>query len=178
MRSSKPFLIAAGEVPDSAMRLGSIALTEVWGGELKEYSCIDSPNKVLNNLTNDDGLILLKGDVAKSLPEGGSWLEALGAWKQPIILLVIPLPSGEIPGVALAYSALCRELKVPLVGVIQLGGHFVQGRNFSDGVVCCGWLPANSSDMQTLKNLENNSNFMDTCVVVSNLRIRLNQILY
>ena len=100
MAFSRPFLVGAGCIPDHQMRSISKALAKAWGGNLIEFSCLEDPIKALDSLQDDQGLVQLLGDAAVQNSTRGSWLEALGAWRQPIILLVVPLMSGELPGVA------------------------------------------------------------------------------
>ena len=141
MASDRPFLVGAGHVTDDVMRAGSNALARLWGGQLIEHSCSADPTKVLGSLPEEGGLVQLHGDAAMHNSQGFSWMEALGAWRRPIILMVVPTPSGNMPGTASAYSALCKSLKVPLVGIIQLGGDWDSLNRRLDGLSWCGWLP-------------------------------------
>ena len=77
-------------------------------------------------------------------PDCGSWLEALGAFRQPIILKVISTPSGEVPGHAAAYTSLCKYLGVPLLGLIQIGGNWDDINRRLDGLPWLGYLSADS----------------------------------
>ena len=141
MAFSRPFLVGAGCIPDQQMRSISKALAKAWGGNLIEFSCLEDPNKALDSLQDDQGLVQLVGDAAVQNSTRGSWLEALGAWRQPMILLVVPLLSGELPGVAHAYTALCNALCVPLLGIVQVGGDWNSFQRKSDGLPWCGWIP-------------------------------------
>ena len=141
---NRPFLVGAGHFSNDQMRAGSTALVRAWGVDLIEYSCIDNPRKILNSLPQKHCLVQLLGDAAMFHPEGGSWLEALGAWRQPIILKVITTPSGDVPGSAAAYTALCELLGVPLLGLIQFGGSWNYLQRKLDGLPWLGWLPSNT----------------------------------
>ena len=136
-----PFFIGAGQAPDTKLNSGVIALSKFWGGELIELSCFEPPAQILNALPNKEGLAHLKGDAALAHSNGSSWLEALGAWRQPTVLMVMPLISGDIPGLAAAYVALCKELRVPLLGVLQVGGQWNRNQRINDGLPWCGWIP-------------------------------------
>ena len=91
----------------------------------------------------------LSGDAAMLHLEGGSWLEALGAWRQPTVLMVAPLLSGDIPGVAPAYVALCKNFEVPLIGIVQLGGDWDNNKRRADGLPWCGLVPDDPSEMMS-----------------------------
>ncbi len=153
------------------MKAGAIALAEVWGGNLKEVSSSESPDKVLNNLNNEKGLFVLNGDAAICLPGGGSWIESFGNWKYPIILVVSASTSGEIPGVGKAYVALCNQYSVPLVGIVQLGGAWLVNQKRLDNLPWCGWLPD-----KLIEHKKNDNYFMDSYIVRENLRNRLYEI--
>ncbi len=138
MNQLRPFLVGAGPLKEQRMHAASLALSRFWGGSPISYSCGDRPNEILKNVSHDQGLVELHGDSAILMVEGCSWLEALGFWKQPTILMVEPLPSGQIPGIASAYVALCKCLSVPLIGVVQLGGEWESWYRRVDGLPWCG----------------------------------------
>ncbi len=136
-----PFLISAGQILESRMDDGSQSLSEVWGVDLVKLSSSDSPYEKLSSLRNKKKLIRVSGDPAVLHSEGGSWLEAIGSWRHPTILMVEPTESGmEIPGAAAAYVALCKKLSVPLVGILQLGGIWFPEKRKLDGLPWCGKL--------------------------------------
>lgn len=83
-------------------------------------------------------------DPGLAVASGGSWAEALGAFRQPtaLVLGAAQLASGW-PAAA---TALLRQERVPLVGLIQLGGVWEpQGRR-DDGLPWLGWLPPADPD--------------------------------
>jgi len=170
MKCNQPFLVAAGQISDDEMEVGSIALSALWGGFLNQFTCYDSPNKVLNDLPDEDGLILLKGDAGQSYYEGPSWIEALGAWKKPVILFVSPTVSGNTSGIAFAYEALCKKLSIPLIGLVQIGGPWNIEKKKFDNLPWCGWLPSNQKEALSLKKVEKSDGFMETYIVVERLR--------
>jgi hypothetical protein len=85
-------------------------------------------------------LLPLGLDPAADLEWGGCWAERLGAWRQPVLLLV-PVRLVE-QGPARAYSALLQREAVPLLGLVQLGGPWRPERRRCDGLPWLGWLPA------------------------------------
>ncbi len=169
---NRAFLVGAGELSNHEMRAGSRALAMGWGGNLIEYTCAQNPINTLHSLPHEDCLVQLLGDAAIDHPHGGSWLEALGAWRQPVILKVISTSSGNVPGSAAAYTALCHSLKVPLIGLIQLGGNWNQTQRRLDGLPWLGFLSDNqvvltNSDSETKYADEN----LDELLFVLNQRL-------
>ncbi len=84
------------------------------------------------------GLLPLALDPGAWLGPAGSWAEALGAWRQPSLLLV---PAAALAGPAAAYSALLAAAGVPLLGLVQLGGPWDGAARRGDGLPWLGWLP-------------------------------------
>lgn len=164
-----PFLVGAGKLSDSEISPGSIALSAFWGGSLTKYSCTDSPNEILSCLPKVDSLFQLNGDAGMFYSKDGCWIECLGVWRIPVILMVLPSPDGEIPGLAAAYVSLCDRFSVPLIGIVQLGGKWHSKFRNIDGLPWCGWLP-NSAEINSIDNC---AYPMDTFVVVENIRRRL-----
>ncbi len=142
----RPFLVGAGNLPDNEIRSASNAISKAWGGDLSEASCLDDPRHVFQSLSKAKGLVRLLGDAAMQNSFGGSWIEALGAWRQPTILIVTPTSSGDLPGSAYAYTALCKSLCVPLIGIIQAGGNWKPTQRRLDGLPWCGWLKSEFSN--------------------------------
>jgi len=65
-------------------------------------------------------LIPLLEDPGEWIAPDGRWADALGAWRQPTLLL---LEAAAVDGGrAAAYTALLLECRVPLVGLVQWGG--------------------------------------------------------
>jgi hypothetical protein len=58
-------------------------------------------------------------DPGLALADGRPWAQALGAWRQPTLLLLEPAQLDT--GTAAATTALLREQGVPLLGLIQWG---------------------------------------------------------
>ncbi len=170
---NKPFLITSDNLSLPEIKQGSLALSNVWGGGIEEVSCEISPSEFLNNLTEGNGLILLKGDSAQNYSGKGSWLEALADWHRPVIILVSSLASGNTPGSAFAYSALCRQLSISLVGFLQVGGVWDVSRKAKDNLPWCGWLPSKPNEMIEITNNTNIDYLMDIEDVEFHLRRRL-----
>ena len=170
---NKPFLITSDNPPLSEIKQGSLALSNVWGGGIEEVSCEISPSKILNNLIEGKGLILLKGDSAQNYSGNGSWLEALADWHLPVIILVNSLASGNTPGSAFAYSALCRQLSISLVGFLQVGGVWDVSKKVKDNLPWCGWLPSKPGEIIEIINNANTDYLMDIEDVAFYLRRKL-----
>lgn len=170
---NKPFLITSDNLSASEIKQASIALSDVWGGEIEEISCEISPSEILNNLTEGNGLILLNGDSAQNHSGKGSWLEFLADWHLPVIILVNSLSSGNTPGSAFAYSALCRQLSIPLVGFLQVGGVWDVTKKVKDNLPWCGWLPSKPDEMIEIINNANTNYLMDMEDVKFNLHRKL-----
>jgi hypothetical protein len=102
----------------------SRALAELGGG--RSSRC---PPAWLAGLPLDPGL---------PLADGGSWAEALGAWRQPTALV---LDADQLAtGSPAAFTALLRQWKVPLLGLIQWGGPWDPDARRHDGLPWLGAL--------------------------------------
>ncbi len=122
------------EDPDAA--LGALAAGGSAGGPART-------GRWLGALPLDPGL---------PLAAGGSWAEALGAWRQPALLVV----RGEqiATGLPAAGTALLQRWQVPLVGLVQAGGDWSPGQRRRDGLPWLGWLPAEGdADPEALQEL-------------------------
>ncbi|MCP9929653.1 hypothetical protein KBY82_02520 [Cyanobium sp. AMD-g] len=84
-------------------------------------------------------LAALPLDPGLPLERGGSWAEALGAWRQPCLLVV----RGEQmdTGLPAAGAALLERWRVPLAGLVQVGGDWQPRLRRRDGLPWLGWLP-------------------------------------
>ncbi len=80
----------------------------------------------------------LAPDPGAFLGERGSWAEALGAWRQPCLLLIPAAAAATGP--AAAYCALLQGQGVPLLGLIQWGGPWLAVDRRRDGLPWLGWL--------------------------------------
>ena len=101
----------------------------------------DDPALVLAALAGQPPgwLLPLPIDPGQELNSGGCWAEALGAWRQPALLLIPPHAPAGAPR---AYSALLQSVGVPLLGLVQLGGAWDPEIRRRDGLPWLGWQPA------------------------------------
>jgi len=112
-------------------------------------SAADDPSVVLHGLSREPSgwLLPLSLDPGQDLAVPGCWAEALGAWRQPVLLLV---PSTESAaesksaaaptGAARAYHALLQAAGVPLLGLVQVQGTWQPEQRRCDGLPWLGWL--------------------------------------
>jgi len=81
----------------------------------------------------------LEADVGMPLAKGRCWAEALGAWRQPALLVI---PAAQLAsGLPSAATALLRQWQVPLVGLLQWGGTWQAEARRRDGLPWLGHLP-------------------------------------
>lgn len=99
-----------------------------------------SPDRQLQQLQASEAgwLASLPLDPGQTLPDGSSWAEALGAWCQPtlVILGAQQLSSGA----AASTTALLRQWRVPLLGLVQWGGAWKADLRRRDGLPWLGRL--------------------------------------
>ena len=139
-------LVGAGPLPELSMREGAQLLAQRLSAELVPLACGSEPHSGLQALAspqrerNRPTLLRLSGDAAMAQGSSGSWLDALAAWRCPVLLLAQPNAAGLIPGMAPASVALCHSLSIPLVGLAQLGGRWDLSARRMDGLPWCGLL--------------------------------------
>jgi len=81
-------------------------------------------------------LVVLELDPGVCLPRGGSWVEALGAWRQPSVLVI---GASQLPcGWPAAGTALLQHWQVPLLGLLQWGGAWDGAQRRADGLPWLG----------------------------------------
>jgi hypothetical protein len=93
-------------------------------------------------------LVPLPVDPGRTLADGSCWAEAVGAWRQPALLL-LPADQQE-SGLPAAMTALLRQEAVPLVGLVQWGLPWQEGLRRRDGLPWLGVLPAAGEDGEDL----------------------------
>ncbi|SBO42915.1 hypothetical protein [Cyanobium sp. NIES-981] len=84
-------------------------------------------------------LVPLPIDPGRTLDEGSCWAEALGAWRQPALLLLSA--DQQRSGLPAAMTALLRQAAVPLVGLVQWGLPWQAALRRRDGLPWLGALP-------------------------------------
>ncbi|MGB5136036.1 MAG: hypothetical protein WBN89_12765, partial [Prochlorococcaceae cyanobacterium] len=89
-------------------------------------------------------LVPLPRDPGHGLPAGGHWAEALGAWRQPVLVLFSPKQLNT--GLPSATQALLDRWQVPCAGLLQWGGSWQSDQRRLDGLPWLGWLPTQGSD--------------------------------
>ncbi len=112
------------------------------GVALRELAVAADPDAGLAALSAEatgPWLAALPLDPGLPLERGGSWAEALGAWRQPCLLVV----RGEQldTGLPAAGAALLERWRVPLAGLVQVGGDWQPAMRRRDGLPWLGWLP-------------------------------------
>tara|TARA_Y100001968_G_C19253183_1_gene665494 strand:+ start:246 stop:788 length:543 start_codon:yes stop_codon:yes gene_type:complete len=152
-----PFIVGTGCLPELEMHSAAIALSSCWGGKFLEYSVKEDPSEIFKFLPKDFGLVKILGDAGMRHPQGISWLEALGAWKKPTVLLTSALSNGQLTSAASAYYALCNSLSVPILGVIQLGGDWDPYQRKLDGLPWSGFI----SNKSLIEYESNDLHFID-----------------
>jgi hypothetical protein len=101
---------------------------------------LDAPAALADLSREAPGWLLPLGlDPGAELPQPGCWCEALGAWRQAVLLQIPAAAAGS--GVARAYAALLQAAGVPLVGLVQRGAPWDPDRRRVDGLPWLGWLP-------------------------------------
>lgn len=110
------------------------ALALPWAGVLDAAE----PSAALAHLPA--GLAGLPQDPGRSLETGGHWAELLGAWRQPVVVL---LTAEQVEwGQAAASTALLTQQAVPLLGLVQWGEPWSGERRRREGLPWLGWLAA------------------------------------
>jgi hypothetical protein len=119
-------LVAAGggELPAlAAERLAALLPggSAAWPLARPEGTAESDPEAVLGVLAARAGgwLAPLASDPGRWLETGLRWADALGAWRQPTLLVSAPEQAGG--GAAAAYTALLEQRGVPLLGLVQWG---------------------------------------------------------
>ena len=125
------------------------ALQGTWDERWQHLGPGDDPNCALQQLQPPAGepapgpvpaLVGLPLDPGLPLACGGHWAEALGAWRQPAVLVF----SAEQlqTGVPAAMTSLLKNWQVPLVGLVQWGEPWASAERRRDGLPWLGVLQA------------------------------------
>ena len=113
----------------------ALALGLPWGNPL----AIEQPPQSLASLAEQGpGLVPLPLDPGLVLHGFGHWAEALGAWRQPVLLL---LAAEQLQtGLPATMAALLDQWQVPLAGLVQAGGPWQPDLRRGDGLPWLGTL--------------------------------------
>lgn len=85
------------------------------------------------------GLVPLPRDPGLPLADGRHWAAALGAWRQPVLLL---LAAEQLDtGLPAALTALVQQWQVPCLGLVQWGGSWRPEQRRLEGLPWLGALP-------------------------------------
>ncbi len=115
----------------SPLRDPNAALTALWAAGDGE-AAVAAPRQA----GGPGGLVALEMDPGLALPAGGSWAEALGAWRQPCVLVIGADQLGC--GWPAAGTALLQRWGVPLLGLLQWGGAWDGAARRGDGLPWLG----------------------------------------
>ena len=125
------------------------ALQWTWDDRWQHLGPGDDPNSALQQLQPSNGepapgprpaLLGLPLDPGLPLACGGHWAEALGAWRQPAVL-VFSAEQLE-SGLPAAMTSLLKNWQVPLVGLVQWGEPWASAERRRDGLPWLGALQA------------------------------------
>lgn len=118
----------------------AVRLAEAGPMSLRKVIDPEDPDAALTALAAcGDWLAALPLDPGLPLGRGGSWAETLGAWRQSCLLVVSEAQMAT--GLPAAGAALLERWRVPLVGLIQVGGEWRPLERRRDGLAWLGWLP-------------------------------------
>jgi len=123
--------LLTGAAPDLAQLLGL---------QLAQLAPPEQPQHALAALASGGGwLAPLPLDPGLALADGSHWAEALGAWRQPTLLLIDAAQLDT--GLAAAATALLERWRVPLVGLILWApaAAWQEQARRRDGLPWLGW---------------------------------------
>ncbi|MFM7550888.1 MAG: hypothetical protein ACKO8I_18905 [Cyanobacteriota bacterium] len=151
-------LVAAGSAAEVTARLALAAppLARSLGLPLlPALAPLQQPDRALALLAaagSAGGLVWLGVDPGLALGDGCPWAQALGAWRQPTLLLldVAQLDTGA----AAATTALLRQHQVPLLGLIQWGEPWQPERRRLEALPWLGALAPDRPEGQDDNGLE------------------------
>ncbi|UPM50988.1 hypothetical protein MY494_04200 [Synechococcus sp. A10-1-5-1] len=149
--ASGVFLVAPGGRMGAAAtalaELCQLRLLPAWEGDLLDR------NPSFQALTAEPpGWIQpLALDPGQTLSGFDCWAEALGAWRIPSCLVCSE--ADRAAGLARSHWALLRHYRVPLLGLIQVGGDWRPAERRAEGLPWLGHLPTSSGDQEALAEL-------------------------
>jgi hypothetical protein len=114
---------SSAAVSERLARVAPVVAAQLSRVPLGPLEPLQQPDRALADLADgagpSPGLAWLGLDPGQTLADGRSWAEALGAWRQPTLLL---LEAAQLDGGAAAAStALLRQHRVLLLGLLQWG---------------------------------------------------------
>jgi hypothetical protein len=114
------------------------AVATALGWPLQTLGDGDDPAEALTGLHRhgDPWLAALPIDPGKPLAAGDCWAETLAAWRQPVLLLITA--DQLVTGTAAGATALLRQMGVPLLGLLQVGGDWQAAPRRRDGLPWLG----------------------------------------
>jgi hypothetical protein len=115
------------------------------GDPVSQLAALQRPARAAGALPR---LIPLPIDPGRTLADGSCWAEAVGAWRQPALLLLGA--DQQESGLAAAMTALLRQTAVPLVGLVQWGLPWQAALRRRDGLPWLGALAAGEPDALAL----------------------------
>ena len=136
--NSGVFLVApAGRIGSAAAQLAQLCqwrLLPDWPGDLADC------NPSFQALTAEapGWLQPLALDPGRTISGWECWAEALGAWRIPTCLVCSD--ADRAAGLARSHWALLRHYRVPLLGLIQAGGHWSPADRRAEGLPWLGHL--------------------------------------
>lgn len=137
-------LVAVGTQAEVAARLelaAPVLARELGTPLLPALAPLSHPDQALASLVHAgsaSGLSWLGLDPGMALSDGCSWAQALGAWRQPTLLLIDAAQLAS--GTAAATTALLLHHNVPLRGLIQWGEPWQPQLRRCDGLPWLGSL--------------------------------------
>jgi len=134
-------VIGAGPLPELLMADGCNTLANAIGVPLRTVNVGEAPDRWLSSqVDSTPGLIRLCGDPGRIDADGCSWLDALGAWQMPTLVLAVADADGAMSGIVPATIALCEARRVPVKALLQLGGCWRRADRLRDGLPWKGWI--------------------------------------
>jgi hypothetical protein len=132
--------LEASFAPDGPTAAAARCLAGTLGLSHHPITDPQAPHQQMRELQAAAGgrLASLPLDPGQALSDGGTWAEALGAWRQPTLLIIDAQQLSS--GAAASTTALLRQWQVPLLGLLQWGGPWVPEMRRRDGLPWLGCL--------------------------------------
>jgi hypothetical protein len=147
MLNRSVMVIGAGSLPELLMARGCTTLAQAVGLPLCTVNVGQAPDPWFSRqVAASPALMRLCGDAGRISRDGSSWLDALGAWQIPTVVLAVTESDGAVPGIVPATIALCKARRVPLKALLQLGDSWNRSERLRDGLPWQGWLSARNDD--------------------------------